>query len=444
MRNMSYVKFNGEVVFVEAIKANTMFSLNIEGKKIYFPQFRSWSGLEGWTKQAMEAMPHIPANVIALAMRSPAQDFEWLLDVHEEVRQEMLRHSPFGMDITLDNKRVWYEKFRKDISFGRFVHLESPELFDGWRQYKKAYNMAEKHQPYNVRDFLKQLSSIKGWEFKPEAVLVEACKWCFPVKSSSFYWEDRWLRIEEVVSKLSVSPQDICKKKGIGLSRKEAHEFILEAWTPNTTDIFQAAMLWKFQEIPELWYQHIQRAEGFTNSTRWTLVEWVARNSHHLSKDKAMYLPEGRVEIIHMHYMIEHVTHDMLVTGSKTAWRRVEAALEERAKEMMEEKLKDYVVFPEFPHKPPVNIKQLLSSWELRDEGSKMGHCVGGYVDYCKSGRSYIFHIDDLSPGGATAEVCPSGSGWTIAQVRGVKNAPAERAFRIISTWLEKENKKSL
>lgn len=39
-------------------------------------------------------------------------------------------------------------------------------------------------------------------------------------------------------------------------------------------------------------------------------------------------------------------------------------------------------------------VRELVSPLELKTEGSKMGHCVGGYTHSIESGRSRIFHVD--------------------------------------------------
>jgi hypothetical protein len=39
-------------------------------------------------------------------------------------------------------------------------------------------------------------------------------------------------------------------------------------------------------------------------------------------------------------------------------------------------------------------VRELTTTLQLKDEGSRMGHCVGGYSDSIKRGDSRIFHID--------------------------------------------------
>lgn len=49
-------------------------------------------------------------------------------------------------------------------------------------------------------------------------------------------------------------------------------------------------------------------------------------------------------------------------------------------------------------------VKELTTTLQLKEEGSKMGHCVGGYSDSIRRGDSRIFHVD-CDGIGSTVEV---------------------------------------
>jgi len=49
-------------------------------------------------------------------------------------------------------------------------------------------------------------------------------------------------------------------------------------------------------------------------------------------------------------------------------------------------------------------IKQITKSHDLIREGIEMDHCVGGYVDQCLRGHTFIFHCGPACPGGSTVE----------------------------------------
>ena len=52
-------------------------------------------------------------------------------------------------------------------------------------------------------------------------------------------------------------------------------------------------------------------------------------------------------------------------------------------------------MFDEFDEKVYKNcVKELNTTIELREEGRRMGHCVGGYSKSIESGESRIFHIN--------------------------------------------------
>lgn len=57
-------------------------------------------------------------------------------------------------------------------------------------------------------------------------------------------------------------------------------------------------------------------------------------------------------------------------------------------------------------------VKELATTIELRTEGKKMGHCVGGYSNSIKSGDSRIFHIDYNGIGSTVELATPKKKFW--------------------------------
>lgn len=55
-------------------------------------------------------------------------------------------------------------------------------------------------------------------------------------------------------------------------------------------------------------------------------------------------------------------------------------------------------------------VRELINTKDLREEGYRMGHCVGGYSSSLESGKSRMFHIE-CDGIGSTLEVGISGSG---------------------------------
>jgi hypothetical protein len=78
-------------------------------------------------------------------------------------------------------------------------------------------------------------------------------------------------------------------------------------------------------------------------------------------------------------------------------------------------------------------VTPLVTGKDLREEGERMKHCVGGYVDYCVRNRSRIFAIKHLDEE-ATLELVESGSRkWRVRQVFGSSNTDVSKTIAAIS-----------
>jgi hypothetical protein len=78
-------------------------------------------------------------------------------------------------------------------------------------------------------------------------------------------------------------------------------------------------------------------------------------------------------------------------------------------------------------------VTPLVSGKELREEGERMKHCVGSYVDYCARDKSRIFAIKHLEEE-ATLELVESGSRkWRVRQVFGASNTDVSKQIVAIS-----------
>lgn len=81
-------------------------------------------------------------------------------------------------------------------------------------------------------------------------------------------------------------------------------------------------------------------------------------------------------------------------------------------------------------------VTPLVTGKDLREEGERMKHCVGSYVDYCSMGTSRIFAIK-LENKEATLELHNEGSNrWKIRQVFGPKNTEVSKRIRAIAKTL--------
>ena len=78
-------------------------------------------------------------------------------------------------------------------------------------------------------------------------------------------------------------------------------------------------------------------------------------------------------------------------------------------------------------------FRELLTSGELREEGSAMHHCVASYVTSCSSGRTHIFSMTRYRKRVLTVEV---NSGRNIVQKRGICNAcPTPVQEKLVKAW---------
>lgn len=57
-------------------------------------------------------------------------------------------------------------------------------------------------------------------------------------------------------------------------------------------------------------------------------------------------------------------------------------------------------------------VEELNTTLKLKEEGSKMGHCVGGYSDTVRQGKSRIFHVDCDGIGSTVEISTPETTSW--------------------------------
>lgn len=450
MKNFAYIGSKGSELFVNLCEGFSFSGV------VKYPKFNSWEGLNGWTKTAIERTM-LPRAVIMVAMRSPKQDFEWLLDVPEEILLEMLVFSPFkGYDIPLDDKKDWY--FKK---YGKCHFKWYCKNLDLIKRLGSIYLARRAKYILSITGItIDQLLQVNNWEFISPAMIADAFKkqvfikdlrydinlgkefldklyeYRIFIKDEDFYP----YFLSECVA-VGMDVKSLLQDKGVYVSKKDAHR-LYHGYILNQHDcisIYEAAISFYYPNIKDFWMVHIERA-AMTPEEKWTiLVPWVSRNAHKLSGVKQVQGPAGEMRTIHLHQLIEKLTAPMFTNGSKTAYRKIEEELDRLAREELRKQLEEYRELPIFPHAvTDTRIKQLVTSHDLLLEGDIMLHCVGGYIDYCLDGRSYIFHVKDSSQGGATAEVCPAPkNSWRIVQVRGVRNIARPYAYEIVKRWLD-------
>lgn len=164
-----------------------------------------------------------------------------------------------------------------------------------------------------------------------------------------------------------------------------------------------------------------------------TLVwAWAVAHPKWVAGVRTVHGPGGVVEQLHNHTLVSRMTDDMLPRGVKTSPRVVEEALEEIARQEMEKLLAENQDLPvlKLTQSLPAAVKQLTTSVELKREGTKMNHCVGGYIGSCLDGVSYIFHVEDGTALGATVEISPNP--WRVVQAMNYGNSRSTVARDLI------------
>lgn len=96
-----------------------------------------------------------------------------------------------------------------------------------------------------------------------------------------------------------------------------------------------------------------------------------------------------------------------------------------------EEFLKNKIKIPKYFDR---YVKELLDMSDLRAEGNKMKHCVGGYYKKVFKGQCKIFHLS-FKGERATLEVVKSNDklGFKVKQLKGVGNIKVSKSMEILS-----------
>jgi hypothetical protein len=103
-------------------------------------------------------------------------------------------------------------------------------------------------------------------------------------------------------------------------------------------------------------------------------------------------------------------------------------------------------------------VKELVTAWELRDEGVAMGHCVGGYASAIRSGRSRILRVRGSATDKrtwSTVQIArdrwdgqPSKQGgalkqWSVVQHKGRFNNPPPHENEALMRYLMAASRRS-
>jgi hypothetical protein len=137
--------------------------------------------------------------------------------------------------------------------------------------------------------------------------------------------------------------------------------------------------------------------------------------------------------------MVDEVMAHDLTQGSKTSPVRVfERVVDRNQRTWLEQRRRENAALPAMPWTLTEGVEQLLTGAALVEEGARMDHCVGSYVNLCQRGEAYILKLAN-----STAEIVA----WSgeVFQHRGMSNAePPEEDKKTLQFWLNnrKEVKK--
>lgn len=449
--DLQYTYIN-KTMFFKSLVNNYLDVNNYEWK---YPGYISWNGFNGWVKTIREHFD-ISEPKAKMALMLNQNPFDWVLEIEDEVLEKVIsRLHPFEYRPRADiiefitkliNK---YQHLRVSRNFGTLARLLKFNLYAPKRKVNLAVKIIEigvdidDSVIHNFNIFWDRLTFN-------ELITLLVCGYLTPKTIEVFNWcrkLHKTLRgtilhlyglntiTRKHLNKLNLkyfNPPDIYSvtleeliKGGLKLkellpelTKKEASRYFelykYEAFVPRLSDIIKI----KYPEIPEHWIQYIKSLK---------VAAWANKKINQLSKTRIIYGPGGQRATLHYHMLLREVTDDMLDQGEKTAFRKVMARLEEIAKSKIEAQLGKNVKLPMLP-KPAGfdDIVPLDTSHKLRDEGNIMNHCVGGYINACLNKVSYIYHVGDPAPKGATFEVCLKNNKYVVMQIYGYNDSDAD------------------
>lgn len=218
-----------------------------------------------------------------------------------------------------------------------------------------------------------------------------------------------------------------------GLTKKEAHKVCQGYYNTDYSIVDPYSLMVFLGEINAI---ELTSQSLISEAKTITVARWGIRNIHRLEGTRIVHGPNGTEQVFHEHEILKVMDDDMLPRGERTGWKHVQEQVEMRIKEEMDQRLNQTGDLPKAPfHIVDPNIVQIHSGAALQAEGESMNHCVGGYVTTCAEGTTYIYHVNDGSVKGATAEVNAFGR---LIQCRGYGNGSAPLARDMMEAALQK------
>lgn len=169
----------------------------------------------------------------------------------------------------------------------------------------------------------------------------------------------------------------------------------------------------------------------------WLTFRWFLYNhkSTYFTKTQEVHGPAGQVNKVEPISIISKILDIDLTNGVKTSPVKAYQNSAERIAKAWEERQKN-TTFVNYPrnYKDTPDARVVWSAEELRDEGDRLNHCVGGYGPSCERGTSLIVRLRN-----STAELDPET--LNIYQHRGTQNSsPPDEDVEHLKQWLDANN----
>ena len=165
----------------------------------------------------------------------------------------------------------------------------------------------------------------------------------------------------------------------------------------------------------------------------WLTFRWFLYNhkSAYFTKIQEVHGPAGQVDKVEPMSIITKILDVDLTNGVKTSPAKAYQNSAERLAKEWEERNQN-TTFVNYPrqYKDTPHARVVWSADELREEGERLNHCVGGYGPSCERGTSLIVRLAN-----STAELDPKT--LNIYQHRGTSNSsPPSEDIEHLKEWL--------
>lgn len=219
---------------------------------------------------------------------------------------------------------------------------------------------------------------------------------------------------------------------GPGVTRAEAH-----AWLQATGGNIPFAE-WVAQQLPgDLYFSPPDVDEPSLGSKHLPVIRWLTRQAEKgteakFVKERVLYGPAGETTPYTWSDWLPRLVPEDLVRGVNTRPEDAFAAMLAREKaendKRMQQQYEAVAAVPSWA-RGVKGVRALVTPAALAREGREQDHCVGGYVEAVREGRSVILALK-LDGERSTAEVSPDAT--TVFQHRGMNNATPSPALEAL------------